>query len=143
MSVDSVSNHASIIPSIRYRDAVKAVQWLSAAFGFQEKLLVPGEDNTIQHAQLVYGNGMIMLGSARDDNFGRLQSPLASVDSPVSQSVYIIVDNVDEHYAVACSQGVVVELAPEDQPYGGRLYSCRDFEGNLWSFGDYNPWQDQ
>lgn len=140
MSVGASSNYANIIPSIRYRDAAKAVQWLGAAFGFRTQLVVPGENNTIEHAQLVLGNGMIMLGSSRDDDFGRLQSPLESIDAAVSQSLYIIVDDVDGHFAEACLQGAIIEQDPEDQPYGGRLYSCRDFEGNLWSFGDYNPW---
>ena len=27
----------------------------------------------------------------------------------------------------------------EDQNYGGRDYSCRDPEGNIWSFGTYAP----
>jgi uncharacterized glyoxalase superfamily protein PhnB len=30
-----------------------------------------------------------------------------------------------------------MELA--DQHYGSRDYSCRDPEGNLWSFGTYRP----
>ena len=32
-------------------------------------------------------------------------------------------------------------MEPEDQPYGGRLYSCRDPEGHVWHFGTYDPWQ--
>ncbi len=32
------------------------------------------------------------------------------------------------------------DAAIEAQPYGGRLYSCRDPEGHLWNFGSYDPW---
>ena len=140
MSISTISSYANIIPSIRYNDAVEAIRWLGDAFGFQQHLIAAGEHNTIEHAQLVLGNGMIMLSTSRDDDFGKLQSPLESVDSTVSQSLYIIVTDVDEHHARAASQGAIIVQFPEDQPYGGRLYSCRDFEGNLWSFGDYNPW---
>jgi len=28
----------------------------------------------------------------------------------------------------------------EDQDYGGRGYTCLDLEGNVWSFGSYDPW---
>ena len=131
---------ANIIPALRYVDAPAAIEWLCKAFGFEEHLVVPGENGTIAHAQLVFGNGMIMLGSARDDDFGKLQVPL-SQGGAVSQSPYIVVTDVDEHHARARAAGAEVTMDPEDQDYGGRLYSCRDPEGNLWNFGSYDPWE--
>jgi uncharacterized glyoxalase superfamily protein PhnB len=59
--------NANIIPAMLYRDAAAAIEWLCRAFGFEKHLVVPGDAGTIAHAQLVLGNGMIMLGSARDD----------------------------------------------------------------------------
>ena len=141
MTGQSDINHSTIIPTIRYRDAVKAIAWLREAFGFEEHLVVPGENNSIAHAQLVLGNGMIMIGSSRDDFFGQVQSPLSTPDAQVSQSPYIIVTDVDSHHEKAVAAGAKIVLEPEDQPQGGRLYSCRDFEGNLWNFGSYNPWE--
>ena len=132
---------ATIIPSLRYRDAPAAIEWLCEAFGFEKHLVVPGGNGTIDHAQLVFGNGMIMLGSARDDAFGQLQKPLGTPDAPVSKSAYIIVTDIDAHHARAVAAGATVVMAPEDQHYGGRLYSCRDPEGNLWNFGSYDPWE--
>ena len=132
---------ATIIPGLRYRDAPTAIEWLCEAFGFEKHLVVPGENGTIDHAQLVFGNGMIMLGSARDDAFGQLQKPLDAQDAPVSKSAYIIVTDVDAHHARAVAAGATVVMEPEDQHYGGRLYSCRDPEGNLWNFGSYDPWE--
>ena len=133
---------ATIIPTLRYRDAAGAIDWLCKAFGFEPHLVVPGEGETIAHAQLVLGNGMIMLGSAGDDEFGRLQQPLARTDAPVSQSAYIVVADVDAHHATAVAAGAQVVMAPVDEDYGGRGYSCRDLEGNLWNFGSYDPWQE-
>ncbi len=132
---------ATLIPTLRYRDAAAAIDWLCTAFGFEKHLVVPGEDGTITHAQLVFGNGMVMLGSARDDDFGHLQKPLATPDAPVSQSPYVIVSDVDAHHARAVAAGAKVVMEPEDQDYGGRLYACRDPEGNLWNFGSYDPWE--
>ena len=57
---------ASIIPTMKYRDAPSAIDWLCRAFGFEKHLVVEGENNSIAHAQLTYGNSMIMLGSASD-----------------------------------------------------------------------------
>lgn len=132
---------ATIIPTMRYRDAVAAIAWLCRAFGFQQHLVVPDEGGGIAHAQLVYGNGMVMLGSARDDAFGQIQKAIADREGPVTQSCYIIVKDVDAHHREAVAAGATVVMEPEDQAYGGRLYSCRDLEGQLWSFGSYDPWQ--
>ena len=133
---------ATIIPTLRYRDAAAAIDWLCKAFGFRRRLVAPAEDGKIAHAQLVLGNGMIMLGSTWDDGFGKLQRPMPTPDAPVSQSPYIIVADVDAHHAVAAAAGAQVVMAPKDEDYGGRGYSCRDPEGNLWNFGSYDPWED-
>ena len=142
MSGVAKDTRATIIPGLRYKDAPKAIDWLCEAFGFERHLVVPGEGGLILHAQLVFGNGMVMLGSARDDEFGKLQQPMTEPGKPVSQSLYIIVSDVDAHHARAVAAGAEVVMAPEDQHYGGRLYSCRDPEGNLWNFGSYDPWDE-
>ena len=134
---------ATIVPTLRYRDAHAAIDWLEQAFGFRRHFVVPDGERGVAHAQLTFGNGMIMLSSAHDGEFGKLQRPLESADAPVSQSLYVIVTNVDAHYARALEAGAVVVAAPEDKDYGGRGYGCRDPEGNLWSFGSYDPWQDE
>ena len=58
---------ATIIPALRHVDAASAIEWLCRAFGFEENLVVPGDNGSIAHAQLTFGNGMIMLGSVRAD----------------------------------------------------------------------------
>ncbi len=131
---------ATIIPTLRYKDAVEAIDWLCNAFGFEKHLVVPSDIGGIAHAQLVFGNGMVMVGSARDDSFGELQAPLGARDATVAQSPYIIVSEVDKHHRHAAASGAEIVMPPEDQDYGGRLYICRDPEGNLWSFGSYDPW---
>ena len=141
MTIPAKNTTATIIPTLRYRDAPAAIEWLCEAFGFERHLVVPGENGTIDHAQLVFGNGMIMLGSAREDAFGQLRKPLDASGAPVSKSAYIIVTDVDAHHARAVAAGAQVVMEPEDQHYGGRLYSCRDPEGNLWNFGSYDPWE--
>ncbi|MEO1446178.1 MAG: VOC family protein [Cyanobacteria bacterium J06635_11] len=129
---------ATVIPTLRYQDAAAAIEWLCKAFGFEKHLIVPGENGTIDHAQLVFGNGMIMLGSARDDELGRLQRPPG--ENVVSQSPYIVVEDVDKHYECAIAAGAKIVIEIKDEDYGGRDYSCRDPEGFLWSFGTYDPW---
>ena len=125
---------------MRYNDAAAAIVWLCEAFGFEKHLVVPGEDGKIVHAQLVFGNGMVMLGSAREIEFDNLQKPPSALGGAVSQSPYIIVDDADKHYARAVAAGAEIVMKIKDEDYGGRAYSCRDPEGHVWNFGSYNPW---
>jgi len=64
-------NGSVIIPTMRYKNALKAIEWLCKAFGFEKHVVVPGENGTIVHAQLRFGNAMIMLGSENDNEYGK------------------------------------------------------------------------
>jgi uncharacterized glyoxalase superfamily protein PhnB len=130
----------NVIPTLRYREAAAAIDWLCAAFGFERHLVVPGEAGAIAHAQLTCGNGMIMLGSAADDEFGRLQKTPVEVGGVGTQSPYVIVPDADAHYERAKAAGAFIVYDIRDEDYGGRGYSCRDPEGHLWNFGTYDPW---
>ena len=140
MTENAKSTGANVIPTMRYRDAAAAIEWLCKAFGFEKRLVVPGEGRTIAHAQLVFGNGMIMLGSARDDPFDRLVKPPRDLGGFGSQSPYVIVEDADRHYARAVAAGAEIVMDLKDEDYGGRGYSCRDPEGHVWNFGTYDPW---
>ncbi len=99
MAVNAKTTTATIILTMRYNDAAAAIEWLCEAFGFEKHLVVPSEDGTIVHAQLVFGNGMVMLGSACACEFDNLQKPPSALGGAVSQSPYIIVEDADKHYA--------------------------------------------
>jgi steroid delta-isomerase-like uncharacterized protein len=132
---------ANVIPTLRYRDAAAAIDWLCRAFGFEQQLVVPDGSGGIAHAQLAFGNGMIMLGSAHDgDAFGKLQQPPRDRAGVVTQSAYVIVADPRAHHDRAVAAGAEIVLPLEDKDYGGSGYSCRDPEGHVWSFGDYDPW---
>ncbi|MCG8356936.1 MAG: VOC family protein [Kiloniellales bacterium] len=128
----------NVIPALRYRDARAMIDWLARAFGFDSQFVVDGEGGTIAHAQLTFAGGMIMLGSARDDNYDKLVKTPAALGG-TSQSVYIPVDDVDAHHdrAKAAGDEIVMELTDTD--YGSRDYICRDPEGHVWCFGTYRP----
>jgi uncharacterized glyoxalase superfamily protein PhnB len=119
-------------PSFRYEDAPAAIEWLQRAFGFEAKMVVEGErEGQVTHAQLRFGDGMIMLGSTRGDDS----------DSHVGQGwTYVAVEgDIDAHHERARAAGAEITREPEDQEYGSRDYSAKDLEGNVWSFGTYRP----
>ena len=62
---------ATITPSLRYRNAPVAIEWLCRVFGLRKNLVVPDDGGGVAHAQLSFGDGMIMLGSVRENERGR------------------------------------------------------------------------
>ena len=134
--------NTTIIPVLRYRDAPAAIEWLCQAFGFERHLVVPNDDGTIAHAQLSFGNGMIMLGSVRknETEFGSLMKQPDEVGGGQTQSLYVVVADADAAYARAKAGGAKITMEIRDEDYGGRGFSCFDVEGHLWSFGSYDPW---
>lgn len=137
----TVAVASRVIPTFRYRDVKGAIEFLSAAFGFEPHLVVEGDNDDIGHAQLTFRNGMIMLGSVRDDAFGRLISEPGAGGH--AGATYVIVDDVRAHAEQARAAGAEIVMEPEDQDYGGANYAARDPEGFIWSFGSYDPWADQ
>jgi uncharacterized glyoxalase superfamily protein PhnB len=132
---------ATVIPCLRYRDAPAAIEWLCGTFGFTPQLVVPGEDGRIAHAQLSYGNGMIMLASVFDTAFGRLLKQPDETGKAVTQSAYLAVNDADLVYGRALEAGAQIVLDIKDEDYGGRGFTCRDPEGHVWSIGTYDPWK--
>jgi uncharacterized glyoxalase superfamily protein PhnB len=127
------------IPTMRYRDAKRMADWLGEAFGFKPFLIVDDGLGGISHAQLVLGQAMIMVGDARDDDFGAFQQP-ATPGEPVNQSAYIVVEEIEEIYETAEAAGAEIVQELDDAEHGGQFFACRDPEGQLWNFGSYDPW---
>ena len=125
-----------VIPCLRYADAPAAIAFLCDAFGFERHVIYADDlDNSIiHHAQLTLGEGMLMLGSVRDGESESLYTWSTAC-------VYMVVEDVDTHCLHARNEGAVVVDEPHDNPgYPGRGYTALDPEGNVWSFGSFDPW---
>ncbi|TAE60662.1 MAG: glyoxalase [Bacteroidetes bacterium] len=130
-----------IIPVIRYDNAKEAISWLKEAFGFQKHVSFEDEAGKIIHAELTFGNSMIMLGSADSSSeFSTHMRQPREIGGFQTQCCYVYVEDPDAHYAHAVAAGarIVIDIKGED--YGGRSYTCLDPEGFLWNFGSYDPW---
>jgi uncharacterized glyoxalase superfamily protein PhnB len=125
----------NIFPSFRYEDAPRAIEWLNNAFGFEKQYLVPGKNNTVAHAQLRFGSGMIIMGSGGKPD---PKNPWATERS----GTYVVVPDIEAHYARAKGAGAKIECPLANTDYGASEYSARDCEGHLWSFGTYDPYSE-
>jgi PhnB protein len=131
MSNERQQAYPTITPYLLYEDVPAAIDWLSRAFGFRERLRFAGKDGTVSHAEIELGDGTIMLGDPGSDyrNPNRLGA--------VTQYVHVYVDEVDAHYKRAKSAGATISSEPKDQEYGDRSYSVRDLEGHAWTFAQH------
>ena len=120
-----------ITPYLYYEDVAGALAWLSRAFGFRERLRMPGPDGRIVHAEMDLGGAVIMMGHPGPDyrNPKRL--------GQVTQNVYVYVDDVDAHFRQARAAGASIREEPKDQFYGDRRYGAEDPEGHHWFFAQH------
>ena len=136
-------SHSTVMPAIRYRDAGAAIEWLCTVFGFERHVVIPGPENTIVHAELRLDGGMIMLGSSRDDEYGRGFKPPSELGGIETRSAYVIVADADAAYARAKAAGGAIVREIQNTDYGSRDFTVKDPEGHSWSVGTFNPWTAQ
>jgi len=123
-----------------YQDAAAAIEWLCAAFGFKIRIKIVGEGGRIEHSELEYGEGLIMVAQEDPQSAKAwkraLRSP-KSVQGAMTQSLMFFVDDADAHCAHARKSGADIAVEPETQDYGvdhwaDRSYAAVDPEGHLW-----------
>jgi len=131
---------STAIPCLSYRDAPAAIQWLCDVLGFKAEAVYPGPDDTVAHAQLTLGGGMIMLGSKHAGEFGRLIKQPDEIGGCETQSTYVVVPDADATYARVKASGGEILIGIKTEEYGGRGFSCRDPGGHIWTVGTYDPW---
>ena len=129
-----MSSTTSVWPTVRCRDTRALIDFLVAAFGFEEQFSVPGEDGKgIIHAQIRWPNGGgVMLGDADRGDADHLALPLGPV------SIYVVTDQPDALHDRSVAAGARVVRGLRDEEYGSRGFSCLDPEDNVWSFGTYS-----
>jgi uncharacterized glyoxalase superfamily protein PhnB len=120
---------ATVVPILIYSDVGQAIAWLSDAFGFSERLRAE-RGGVVGHAQLVVGDGALMLGRSG----GEYRPP---VGGAVHHAVHVTVADVDTHFERAQSRGARIIDAPHDMPFGERQYTAEDFAGHRWTFSQH------
>ena len=134
-------NGSVLIPSLRYKDAPAAIAWLEQAFGFERHAVYDGADGMVAHAELRFGNGMVMLGSASNKSpHNHLYVTPSEIGGRVTSPLYLIVQDCERAYARALAAKAEVIMEIKSMEYGGKAFTVRDPEGYLWSVGEYSPW---
>jgi len=114
-----------LLPHLHYRDLEAAIAWLNKAFGFREHFRY---GDPISGAQLQLGDAYIMVQTEREH--GKSPATLGAA----TQSLTIILDNVDGHFSRAKSAGAAIVEEPHETVYGEYQYAAHDPDGHLWIF---------
>lgn len=121
----------TVIPALRVSSRAVLDQWVEA-FGL-ELAFVVGEGEVVNHAELRLGDGWVMAGTEKNNEFDR---------PPGSATIYWVLADaaaVDALHARAVAAGARSVNAPYAPDYGGRECALRDLDDNNWSFGTYMP----
>jgi uncharacterized glyoxalase superfamily protein PhnB len=116
---------STVIPVLIYPDVRAAVSWLTAAFGFTERLQI-GENH---RSQLSVGDGAVIVGDVRGDR--RPPRP-----GEVTHSVMVRVDDARGHCEHARANGARIVMEPTDHEFGERQYTAEDPAGHHWTFSE-------
>jgi uncharacterized glyoxalase superfamily protein PhnB len=138
---ENKEKRTTVICGMRYRNAPAAIEWLCNVLGFARHAVYPGANGTIEHAELTLGDGMIMLGSIRHDEFGQHMKQPDEIGGAETRSLSLIVSDADVIYQRAKAAGAEMVMDIRDPSYGGREFTCRDREGRIWSVCTYDPWK--
>jgi uncharacterized glyoxalase superfamily protein PhnB len=122
----------TVFSSVRYEDASAALEWLARVFGFTASLVIRGPGDTIAHAELWLGDGVLQVGSHQTDREGRP----AITSGPAL--TYLRVEDVEAAADRAQSTGAAIVQPVLDGP-SGLNFIAMDPEGNLWAVGNYSP----
>lgn len=134
MPASPPANMPRITPNIHYDDLASALDWLSKAFGFETRMALPGPDGKMMHAEMTVADSAVMMScTSRNSEWKSPQSQ----GGAVTQSLYIYVDNVDAHQAVAKQAGGTIMAELEDMFWGDRIYVVADLEGHRWTFAEH------
>ena len=132
--------YPDVIPMIAYEDGPTAMDWLSAAFGFEERARMLDKDGRLSHGEMQAGDGVIMLATPTPD----YQSPRHHRESCepaqtwsavpyIVDGVLVYVDDVQSHYERARAGGATILSPLKDDEYGSK-YRAEDLEGHRWMF---------
>lgn len=133
-------SRSTVIPALRYRDAPAAIDWLCTVFGFERHVVYANPDGTIGHAELALNGGMIMLGSAKDDEHAQRFTSPNDLNGVETRGAYIVAADVEAIHARAVAAGATIIRPLQKTDYGSSEFACKDPEGHSWSVGTYDPW---
>ena len=118
-----------VSPYLCVNGGTAALEFYKSVFGATERMRMPAPDGRIGHAELQFGDSVIMLADEYPEM--DIRSPRAIGGTPVTISVYV--EDVDAVFNRAVAAGAKSLRAVETQFYGDRSGQFEDPFGHRWS----------
>lgn len=122
-----------MFPYLTVRNAPRAIEFLTQAFGAVEKFRLTEPGGRIGHAELDLGGATLMLA----DEYPELGLRGPGDPETTSVSIHLHVDDADDAIRRCTRLGATVEMEPRDQFYGERSGVIRDPFGHRWTIGHH------
>jgi PhnB protein len=134
-ATDQPTPSGGIWAALNFADAPRGIRFMIEVLGFTDDLVVTGADPSIvEHSQLRWPEGgIVQAGTA--NRLGNVYS-----NRPIgAESLYVITADPMGVYRRCVAAGTEVLATPISPDYDpdGLVFSIRDHEGNIWSFGTY------
>lgn len=130
-----------VVPMLSYADGPAAMDWLSKAFGFEERERWLDDNGVLAHGEMSTGRGLIMLATPSPEyESPRLHRSHCDAAATVAATPWVIdgalvyVDDVAAHFEQAKGAGASLLSEVESGPGGSLLYRVEDVEGHRWMF---------
>ena len=122
----------SITPYLVCKDAAKAIEFYTKAFGAKEFVRMPGPEGRIMHAEIKIGDSNVMLSDENPD-----RGAVAPSGSGRSISLMFYTDDVDRTFKRAIDAGASSIDAPNDMFWGDRMGTLQDPFGHQWAIATH------
>jgi uncharacterized glyoxalase superfamily protein PhnB len=119
--------NTAVIPVLYYPEVRDAVEWLTTALPFTERLRIGDH-----RCQLAYDGGAIVVAEPG----GHADAAPSTLQSPAAHSVMLRVTDVDARFYCARAAGARVLTEPADHMYGERQCSFLDPWGHPWTLSE-------
>ena len=117
----------AVIPVLNYPDVRAAVEWLTTALPFIERLRIGDH-----RCQLLHSGGAIVVAKPG----GHANAAPSTLQSPAAHSIMLRVTGVDVLFERARAAGARVLAEPADHMYGERQCSFIDPWGHPWTLSE-------
>jgi PhnB protein len=121
--------YPQVTPYLIVDGANAAIEFYRNVFGARERMRMPAPEGRVGHAELEFGDSLVMLADEFPDM--GVRSPKATGGTPVTLSVYV--EDVDAVFDAAVAAGATALRPVEDQFYGDRNGQFEDPFGHRWS----------
>ncbi len=122
-----------ITPYLYIDGAAAALDFYCTVLGGTERMRMPGPDDKIGHAEVAFGDSVVMLADEFPD-MGAL-GPKTVGGTPMTVMLYV--EDVDATVAKAVEAGATITQPVEDKFYGDRTATIDDPFGHSWTLATH------